>query len=346
MERLVRFNGAADKLKLPLRLAFYIKDARPSRLRRHQTRQRVVVAVLLTIQRLERYICRVLIPAAPALNRTDSVCSLPSDLITIRGYEGLTCILYIQPQVPVLISEALKRYLRRQLRIGENPRGNLGIDKLDIWLNFSRPKPTVWIGIRYRRISLNVGRSIPPAIVGAIAEQDHRPNRQASRLVVTCLSASPEPRCRSVAFSSWGYPAVPATAGAIKSNLKFLVQVLDSVEDSVGLILARRPLPSAAILRESSATTATIFCWGRSVATLNAGCHSINRSIASVAVWRVQIAMGRRSNRARRRTSGQAKPAAPTNRRAISSHTGHRPRRTTLPLGESLERILKQKLKH
>ena len=44
------------------------------------------------------------------------------------------------------------------------------------------------------------------------------------------------------------------------------------------------------MLRESSTSTATTFCWGRSVATLSAGCHSRKRISATMPVSSSQMA--------------------------------------------------------
>ena len=49
------------------------------------------------------------------------------------------------------------------------------------------------------------------------------------------------------------------------------------------------------MLRESSTSTATTFCCGRSVATLSAGCQSRNRMSATMAVSSTQMAMGRKT---------------------------------------------------
>ena len=64
---------------------------------------------------------------------------------------------------------------------------------------------------------------------------------------------------------------------------------------STDLAAASRVPEESAIdmLRESSTSTATTFCWGRSVATLNAGCHSKKRMSATMPVSSNQMATGR-----------------------------------------------------
>src|SRR6516225_8469058 len=57
----------------------------------------------------------------------------------------------------------------------------------------------------------------------------------------------------------------------------------------------RDPLPASSVdmLDESSITTATIFCCGRSVATLSAGCHRSNNNNAASAVCKTQTTADR-----------------------------------------------------
>ena len=64
---------------------------------------------------------------------------------------------------------------------------------------------------------------------------------------------------------------------------------------STALAAASRVPEESAIdmLRESSTSTATTFCWGRSVATLSAGCQSRNRMSATMPVSSSQMATGR-----------------------------------------------------
>src|ERR1700723_468939 len=99
----------------------------------------------------------------------------------------------------------------------------------------------------------------------------------------------------------------------------------------------RDPLPesSTAMLEESSTTTATIFCCGRSVATLSAGCHSINSSRDASAVCNSHtatlLAPWTRAAPAGFRSSIQPKNPAAARMQAISPHTGHPPANTKVP---------------
>src|SRR5262249_55405671 len=92
---------------------------------------------------------------------------------------------------------------------------------------------------------------------------------------------------------------------------------------------------SIAILPESSTTTATIFCCGRSVATLSAGCQSIRRRTDASAVWSNQTKTDRtpatRDEPLVLLLIRNPRAIAATRIAAPRSHTGHPPSSTKLP---------------
>src|SRR5579871_1059335 len=91
------------------------------------------------------------------------------------------------------------------------------------------------------------------------------------------------------------------------------------------------------MLRESSTSTATTFCCGRNVATLNAGCQSRKRISATMQVSSTQMAMGRKplSIPWLRRTCQKSRPAA-TRIATASSQSGQGVKNTNWPLWKML----------
>ncbi len=99
------------------------------------------------------------------------------------------------------------------------------------------------------------------------------------------------------------------------------------------------------MLEESSTTTATIFCWGRSVATLRAGCHSISSRIEASSVCSSQTIAERtpvtRAPLVERLQTSTANPSAANMIAAASSHIGHPPSRTNVPFEKTDSGYLK-----
>ena len=75
--RVIVFHGPAQEFELPARLAFHIENAGLPCVDVYQARQRVVALVLFA-RKASMDASIVLTPTRPALNRTDSVCSMPS----------------------------------------------------------------------------------------------------------------------------------------------------------------------------------------------------------------------------------------------------------------------------
>src|SRR5580698_9672353 len=97
----------------------------------------------------------------------------------------------------------------------------------------------------------------------------------------------------------------------------------------------------------SSMTTATIFCCGRSVAMLNAGCHNRNSNRQTSRLWRIQTTAVRGPRMVgaitrRRRQITQPRASADTASRPISNQRGHSPRSTKLPLAKTVGGYLKR----
>ena len=97
------------------------------------------------------------------------------------------------------------------------------------------------------------------------------------------------------------------------------------------------------MLRESSTSTATTFCCGRSVAMLIAGCHSRNSTSATSAVSSSQIATGRTpvSSPRLRRTCQASAPAA-ARIASTSSQAGHGASSTNCPREKIVAGYLKR----
>ena len=101
----------------------------------------------------------------------------------------------------------------------------------------------------------------------------------------------------------------------------------------------------------SSMTTATMFCCGRRVAMLNAGCHSRNSSRQTSKLWRIQTTAVRGPRMvgamARRRLQiTQPRPAAASEQQ--HHQRPHRPlaEKHEAAFGEDSRRIFEEKLKH
>src|ERR1700722_19416378 len=97
----------------------------------------------------------------------------------------------------------------------------------------------------------------------------------------------------------------------------------------------------------SSITTATMFCCGRKVAMLNAGCHSRNSNRQISKLWRIQTTALRGPRMVgaitrRRLQITQPSPAAAISRSAARVHTGHWLRSTKLPLAKTVGGYLKR----
>src|SRR5580658_7169527 len=91
-----------------------------------------------------------------------------------------------------------------------------------------------------------------------------------------------------------------------------------------------------AMLRESSTSTAMMFCCGFSSATVIAGCHSSTSSMAASNVCRPQITQARQlriigAAWARRARIIHARPAAAMTISTTSIHFGHAPKREIWP---------------
>ena len=101
------------------------------------------------------------------------------------------------------------------------------------------------------------------------------------------------------------------------------------------------------MLRESSTSTATTFCCGRSVATLMAGCHNSRSTSATMPLSSSQMAAGRTpvSMPWFRRTC-QSSSAAAAATAHTSAHTGHGARKTNCPFSKHRARILEQEFEH
>src|SRR4051794_29776389 len=101
------------------------------------------------------------------------------------------------------------------------------------------------------------------------------------------------------------------------------------------------------MLFESSTTTATMFCCGRKVATLNAGCHKTKSNKVTSRVCINQMPAERKPPRAaelalRSLHRGNASTAAASARHTPRVQRGHRPRNTNWPLANSDAGYLKK----
>src|SRR5258708_7834875 len=100
------------------------------------------------------------------------------------------------------------------------------------------------------------------------------------------------------------------------------------------------------MLAESSTTTATMFCCGRKVATLSAGCHSISSSREAIKVCSNHTPTDRSEPmrldpEALRRTQNHS-PAAARITAAISDQTGQVPSSTSVPREKTAAGYLKK----
>ena len=90
------------------------------------------------------------------------------------------------------------------------------------------------------------------------------------------------------------------------------------------------------MLRESSTSTAMMFCCGFNSATVIAGCHSSTSSSAASSVCKPQITQARQLRMtgaacARRERISHARPAAAARISSTSIHFGHAPKRANWP---------------
>ena len=90
------------------------------------------------------------------------------------------------------------------------------------------------------------------------------------------------------------------------------------------------------MLRESSTSTAMMFCCGFNSATVIAGCHSSTSSSAASSVCKPQITQARQLRMtgaacARRERISQARPAAAARISSTSIHFGHAPKKANWP---------------
>ncbi len=90
------------------------------------------------------------------------------------------------------------------------------------------------------------------------------------------------------------------------------------------------------MLRESSTSTAMIFCCGRNSAMVIAGCHSSTSTSAAISVCKPQITQTRQPRitgaaSARRERINQARPAAAARISSTSIHFGQAPNRASWP---------------
>ena len=155
----------------------------------------------------------------------------------------------------------------------------------------------VWTGMRCRRIAAMVCRSMPPALSAPSLNSTIAPNGRDEDSASTRSSVSPmrEAGAAPVELVRLLNP-LRLFAELVEPHLELSPERLEqsAVEQRLGGGLAsagRRPYD---MLRESSTSTATTFCWGRRVATLSAGCHSRNRISATMQVSSSQMARGRR----------------------------------------------------
>ena len=170
--------------------------------------------------------------------------------------------------------------------------------------------------MRWRRISEMVSRSMPPELSAPSLNSTTAPMGRLDASASTCFRLSP--MCVDVpcGFELVQFlDAFELLAQTVQAHLKSLLQAIESDPEFStldGRAPGRRDPPPAsliAMLAESSTTTATIFCCGRSVATLSAGCHSINSSSDANSVCNIQTATGRtpvtRTDPAERRRTSQ-----------------------------------------
>ena len=92
-----------------------------------------------------------------------------------------------------------------------------------------------------------------------------------------------------------------------------------------------------AMLRESSTTTATMFCCGFSVVRVNAGCHNSSNNAATSPACKLHNTALRQPRTAPavalcRLHHSQPNPPAAASTASANTHTGHRARRTHSPL--------------
>ena len=101
----------------------------------------------------------------------------------------------------------------------------------------------------------------------------------------------------------------------------------------------------------SSITTATMFCCGRRVAMLSAGCHSKNSNRQTSKLWRIQTTAVRGPRMVgamalRRLQITQPRPAAATSNNADQQPERPLAEQHEAAFGEDSARIFKEKLKH
>ena len=137
--------------------------------------------------------------------------------------------------------------------------------------------------MRWRRISEMVSRSMPPELSAPSLNSTTAPMGRLDASASTCLRLSPmwvdwPDELSPIELGECG-PAGRSICTAGPGNAFADFRAGRSSEHSTPLRDATRCLHRRrAMLEESSTTTATIFCCGRSVATLSAGCHSISSS--------------------------------------------------------------------
>ena len=190
--------------------------------------------------------------------------------------------------------------------------------------------------MRCLRRAASVSGPMPPALSAPSLSSTMAPSGSDDDSAITRSSVSP----MRVAGSEASSASVFSTRCGSLPNLysrtwKCEPSDLSSPPSSARLAAASRVPPASAMpmLRESSTSTATTFCCGRSVATLSAGCHSRNRISASMADSSSQMASGRAPlNMPWLRPMCQYSRPVPHTTAAASSHSGHGVSNTNWPL--------------
>ncbi len=145
-------------------------------------------------------------PAPPALNMICSVCWTPSGfsitswLVRILA-PSRSVIFTFDPEYPFWWKEMVAG--RR-----ESGMARCGICTSVSSIScaiFSRPKPMVWIGMRWRRISETVSRSMPPELSEPSLSKTTAPIGRLDASATTCFKLSPMCVEGPSAFNSSGF---------------------------------------------------------------------------------------------------------------------------------------------
>ena len=245
VQGLVILDGALEKLELPARLAVQIKDARLARVDVHQPRDAIIASILFVSERLNRRF-ESLYP---------SITSVEQNRFPLLGPLGLQGHVlagdhfgaFLQRNLGFLpgIAVLVKADRRTQARFRQRSRGHIHVADFDVVAHGFAAQPD---GVDRNPLAANLRQRFQvdaARIIGAIAQQDHRPDRQVGGIRRHLLQGLADMRGRGSRGQLLQLvDALGMIAHAVHPDLKLLLQRLQQaiVEDFRRGILARAVL--------------------------------------------------------------------------------------------------------